>query len=166
MVNGRVDTRIDDQRVIIKEIGYHQHTPERIVFWKYKEEPAKCYYHLTDRVNSTCYKLFTVTHREATGSTPTDPAQRPQRPPFRGNLGGSAVPKLQHTSGNQVGDHLINTPDPLPPPPTPPVNDISLTVFQVMHTQEEVEDQNDAFDLIKTNKYNTGPGYYSSLSFT
>ena len=60
----------------------------------------------------------------------------------------------RHTSDNQVGDQLVNTPDPPPSPPTTPVDDIPPTARQIIHVMEEAEDQNDAFNLINTNKYN------------
>ena len=65
MLNGRVDIRTEDQRAIIKEIGYHQHSPEHIIFWKNKGGPTKFYYHLTDHQSITCYKLYTAMHHYA-----------------------------------------------------------------------------------------------------
>ena len=111
-------------------------------------------------------QICTTKHRVATGSSPLDPAQRPQRPPLQGNLGGGASPTTRHTSDNKLGDQLVNTPNPPPPLPTTYADDILPTARQVMHAQEELEDQNDAFDLINTKYYNNESGNYLSLSFT
>jgi len=133
MVNGRDNTRTDDQRAIMKEIRYHYHTLERITFWQSKAGTTKYYYHLTDHTIIVCYKICTATHKKATESPAPDPAQRPQCPSLQGNLGGGAAPTAQHTSDNQVGDQLVKTPAPPPPSTTLPVDDISPTARQFMH---------------------------------
>jgi len=135
MVNGRVEKRTDDQRGIMKEIGYHQHTPERIAFFQSETGSVKCYYHFIDHASSTYYAFYTEAHRVATDSPSSDSAQRPQRPPLQGNLVGGAATMARHISDSQVGCQLVKNPDPSPPPstPTPPVDDITPTARQVIH---------------------------------
>ena len=81
-------------------------------------------------------------------------------------MGGGNAPTARHTSDNQDYDQLSNIPALPAPSPTPTVDNMYCTTYQVVHAQEEAEDQNDAFDLIKSNNYNTKSDYYLSLSFT
>ena len=102
-----------------------------------------CKKQMLQNLHSDAHGGYWFTPSQPSSETPTSPTPR--------QSGGGTAPTAIHTSDNQVVDHLVKTPAPPLPPPTPPVNDNPLTVHQIIHIKDEVEYQSDAFDLINTN---------------
>ena len=83
--NGQPDTRTDCQREIMREIGFRQHTPARINYWRSFTQPTHCYYHRSDNHTSeACQSLISATRRANQGTMPNlsfTPNPRFQCPP-------------------------------------------------------------------------------------
>ena len=81
----------------MKNTGYHQNISETYYIMAEQGMAGKIYYYHPDHQSSACYKLCTATHRVATGSTPPDPSQRPQRPPLQENVERAVVLQRKDT---------------------------------------------------------------------